>query len=214
MPAQLYDLMRRVFCAWPMTLISETVRPGMLLRAVWAERVQDGPEKFIAEIDSAWRLMDEVAGTVYQSELLRESIIVGGFSDELRADANLALPQFGFRAGASFDQETTVKFTVGSVKVRCFKNPFAKYDLRRKLRGLKETDRRRYLWANNGFLVSDAYYAADLRIEFDNAGGPAPKSTYAKMGIAGGFAASWADDMTLILAGTAHVPFAVAGLKI
>ena len=214
MPTRLYDLMRRIFCAGPMTLASETVRPGMLLRAVWAGRVQDGPEKFIAEIDSAWRLMDGVHGASYQSELLRESIIVGEFSDEVAAGPNLALPQFGFRAGASFNQETTAKFTVGSVNVRCFKNPFAKYDLRRKLRGLKETDRRRYLWADNGFLVSDAYYATDLRIEFENEGGPAPKSAYAKMGIAGGFAASWPDDMTLILAGTARVPFAVAGLKI
>ena len=214
MAARLFELMRRIYSACPMMLASEDVRPGMLLRTVWGPPAQGRPEKFIGEIDYAWRLVDGACTTASQSDLFSESIIVGEVSDDVKVDVNLALPQFGFCAGASFPEEKAAELTVGEIKVRCFKNPFAKYDLRQKLRGLKEANQRRYVWADSGFLVSEAYYAGGLRFEFKKEDGFDPKTAYAGMRVADGFAASWRDDMTLVLEGTARVPFAVAGIKI
>jgi len=62
--------------------------------------------------------------------------------------------------------------------------------------------------------IGEIDYAGGLRFEFKKEDGFDPKTAYAGMRVADGFAASWRDDMTLVLEGTARVPFAVAGIKI
>jgi hypothetical protein len=198
---------------------SEDIKPGVLLHTAWDWfGFGNRPEKFIKEEGYPWTLLnmkdENDFHKTYPHKLNNASIIAGKITDKVQFGANLALPQYGFSAETSFAEERAVKLTIGGVKVDSFDVGFAEYDLREKLRELERTDRKRWAWVNDDFLVTDSYYTSELRFEFKNQGDFNAKATYDKLNFSGGFNASWTNDTTLVLKGTAKVPFAVRGIKV
>ena len=213
MHAKLYKLMKDNYCAYPVMLCSEDVKPGMLLQTKWD---WGKAKKFISEEGYPWELLGISDDTDYPSKLKDASIISGSITDKVEFGANLALPQFGFLASASFGEEKSAVLTVGGIKVRSFEVGFAQYELRLALRELKRTDPIRWPWVDDDLLVTDSYYTSNLHFEFKKEGSFNAKATYEKLSnsIAGGFNYSWKNDTTLELIGTATTPFAVRGIKV
>ena len=216
MHAKLFKLMKN-YSAYPMTLCSMKIKPGMLLQTKWDWF--GTPIKFVREEGYPWKLLGMSKKTVrdaYIDELSAASIIVGDITDKVEFGVNLALPQFGFSTGASFAEKKNTKLTVGGVKVRSFKFGFAQHELRMALRKLKDSDPSRWGWVDDDFLVTDAFYTSGLRFEFKKEGGFNAEVTYKKLeeNSSAGFKHKWQNDTTLILKGTAKVPFAVRGIKV
>lgn len=218
MHAKLFKLMRN-YSAYPIMLGSENIKPGVLLHTAWDWfGLGNRPEKFISEEGCPWKLLNRKDENdfykTYPHKLNNASIIAGEITDKVQFGANLALPQFGFSTGASFAEERTSKLTIGGVKVDSFDVGYAQYELREKLRDLERTNRKRWAWVNDDFLVTDSYYTSELCFEFKEEGDFNARATYDKLSISGGFEASWENNTTLILKGTAKVPFAVRGIKV
>lgn len=214
MHEKLYKLMKNDYCAYPLMMCSEDVKPGMLLQTEWDWF--GNLKKFVGEEGYPWDLLDMGGEQVYPSKFKNVSIIAGSVTDKVTFGANLALPQFGFSADASFNEAKAAVLTVSGVKAMSFEIGFSQYELRLALRKLKESDPLRWCWVDNDFLVTDSYYTSNLRFEFKKEGGFNAKAEYEKLGnnIAGGFQCEWKSDTTLELVGTAATPFAVRGIKI
>ncbi len=216
MHAKLYKLMKN-YSAYPMMLCSKNVKPGMLLQTEWDWF--SNPTKFVGEEGYPWKLLGmskKADRAAYIDKLSAASIIVGDIVDKIEFGANLALPQFGFSTSASFAEKRVAKLIVDGVKVRSFKVGFAQHELRLALRKLKGSDPTRWGWVDDDFLVTDSFYTSGLRFEFKKEGGFNAEVTYKKLekDISAGFKHKWQNDTTLILKGTAKVPFAVRGIKV
>lgn len=177
------------------------------------------PVKCMGEEGYPWKLLGmskKAAKIAYADQLCAASIIIGDITDKVEFGANLALPQFGFSTSASFAKNSVAKLTIGDVRVRSFKVGFAQHELRMELRKLQKSNPTYWDWVDNDFLVTDSFYTSNLRFEFKEAGDFNAKATYKKLekDISAGFKLKWESDTTLVLKGTAKVPFAVRGIKV
>ncbi len=213
MPAKLYELIRKIYYAYPLMIGTIETKPGTLLEADWDWLSPEYPMRFVAQQGRPWEILN-VPAEPYESELLDASIITGQITDKFRFGTTIAAPQFGLAGGASLIQKNIAKLTIGAIKVRRFKERFAEYELRMKLRQLKDTDCQQYAWVDNSFLVTDCYYTTDLHFEFKKENGFNPQALYENLDISEGFKVRWDGRKTLLLQGTADVPFAVRGIKV
>jgi hypothetical protein len=216
----LYRVMKN-YSAYPMLLASDVVRPGILLETSWDFfGLGTAPTKFISEEGCPWKLLgikDEPAFyQKYPTDLRNASIVTGEITGKVKFGGNLALPQFGFSADASFGKEEVVKFRVSGITVMSFKVGFDQYILRRELRDMKKAKPEWFGWVDDDFLVTDSYYISGLEYEFKEESKTDVKATCDKLkgGVSVGFILETEGTAKLKLVGTSETPFAVRGIKV
>jgi hypothetical protein len=217
---ELYKLLGN-YSAYPLVLCSDEAKPGTLFQTIWDWFGHGSkPEKFISEEGCPWKLLGmkdkQAFYTSYPYQRSGASIIAGVIQDKIKFGGNLALPQFGFSTSASFIEEEVVKLTIGAILVDSFKVGYAHYELREKLRQLKNTNPMAWTWVDDDFLITDCFYTSEMCFEFDKKTDVDVKVTYERLKskVSGGFNLEYINDTTLKLNGTAETPFAVRGIKI
>lgn len=216
MGGRLNEHMYKAYGAFPLGLVNENVRPGMLIETRWRPALPlNSYPHFLRQEGFAWELLD-LSPDKFQSELHRANILAGEFTEKIGFDGTLPLPQYGLNLSASFNRVRKAKLTIGAVYGRTFTRGFAAHELHAALRKLQETDPARGGWVEDDYLVTECYYTADLTFTFAEQGDMTAKAELQKAGlkIAAEIKANWTDEHTLVLQGAAAAPFAVRGMRV
>lgn len=201
---------------------NERILPGALLETEWRPTwpfpwaIDTNPE-FRRFEGYAWdKRMLDLSKEDYPSTLVEGGILTGVITDRFEFGGEISLPQVGLDLGVDFNNKIRAELEVEQVRVRLFDHGFSHYDLQGKLHDLRNTDRAKYRWVDDDYLVSASYYLQGLRWRFTREGAAEVKAEFERQGfdLTAKADVGWEDNETLRFTGVSKVPIAVQGMKI